>query len=101
VRGVVRTDEIEILVNRVGGSAVPVHTDLLLSRDQFDELPQFSAQIAPAALNMLDEGLRLVLGQHGNLANAGIDAIREHEIDDAEFTAERSRGFAAMFRQTP
>ncbi len=54
MRGMVRTDEIEILINRVGGSAVPVHADLLLSRDQFDEFAQFSAQITPAALNMLD-----------------------------------------------
>ena len=99
VRRMVRADEIEVLVHRVGGAAIPVRADLLLSRDQFDELAQLAAQIAPAALNVLDEGLRLVLGQHGNLPDAGIDAIRQHEIDDAELSAERRRGFAAMLGQ--
>ncbi len=30
-------------------------------------------------------------------ADAGIDAIRQHEIDDAEFAAEGRGRFAAMF----
>ena len=58
--------------------------------------PSLAAQIAPAALDVLDQRLRLVLREHGDLADAGIHAIGQHEIDDAEFAAERRRGFAAM-----
>ena len=93
---VMRADEIEILVHRVGGAAVPMRAGLLLRRDQFDEFPHFAAQIAPAALDVLDQRLRLVLGEHRDLADAGIDAIRQHEIDDAEFAAEGRRRLAAV-----
>ena len=96
VRRVVRADELEILVHRVGGAAVPVLADLLLSRNQLDEFAQLAAQIAPAALDVLDQRLRLVLSEHGDLADAGIHAIRQHEVDDAELAAERRRGLAAM-----
>ena len=99
VRRVVRTNEIQILIHRVGGAAVPVRADLLLRRNQLDELAELAAQIAPAALDVLDQRLRLVLGQHRDLTNAGIDAIRQHEIDDAELAAERSRRLAAMLRE--
>ena len=70
--------------------------DLLLRRYQLDEFAELAAQIAPAALNVLDQRLRFVLGQHRDLPDAGIDAIRQHEIDDAEFAAERRGRFAAM-----
>ena len=94
--GVVRADEIEILEHGVGGAAVPMRAGLLLGRDQLDEFPHFAAQIAPAALDVLDQGLRLVLGEHRDLADAGIDAIRQHEIDDAEFAAEGRGRLAAV-----
>ena len=44
---------------------------------------------------MADQALRLVLGADANAADAGIDAVREREIDDAEFSAERHGGFGA------
>ena len=96
VRRVVRADEFQILEHRVGRAAIPVSADLLLRRNQFDEFAEFTAQIAPAALNVLDQGLRLVLGQYRDLADAGIDAVRQDEIDDLELAAERRRRLAAM-----
>ena len=96
MRGIVRANEIEILKHRVRGAAIPMGADLLLGGNQLHEFAQFPPQIAPAALNVLDQRLRFVLGQHRYLADAGIDAIRQHKIDDAELAAERSRGFAAM-----
>src|ERR1700733_7967493 len=94
-----RADEVQILVHRVGRAAVPVRSDLLLRRNEFDELPEFTAQVAPAALNVLDQRLRLVLGQYRDLPDARIDAVRQHEIDDLEFAAERRRGLAAVLRE--
>ena len=97
---IMRADEIQILVHRIRGAAIPVRADLLLRGNQFHELAQLAAQIAPAALNVLDQRLGFVLGQHRDLANAGIDAIRQHEIDDAELSAERRGRFAAMLRES-
>ena len=74
-------------------SAVPRYqtgAELLLRRDDFDELAELAAQVAPAALHVLDERLRLVLGEDRDLADAGVDAVRQHEIDDAELAAERA-----------
>jgi hypothetical protein len=51
----------------------------------------------PQPLPMCWISERLVLGQHRDLADAGIHAVREHEVDDAEFAAERGGGLAAIF----
>src|SRR5437868_3051430 len=44
---------------------------------------------------MADEGMRLVLRGDVDPADAAIQAVREREIDDAEFPAERDRGLRA------
>jgi hypothetical protein len=67
----------------------------LLGRQQFDELTEFASQEPPSLLNMLDEGMRLVLGDHANHAYPGVHAVGKREIDDAEFTSEWNRGFGA------
>src|SRR5450755_1091566 len=70
--------------------------DLLLRGDQFHELAHLPAQVAPAALDMLNQRLRLVLRQNGDLTDSGVHAIRQHKVDDAELAAERRRGLAAV-----
>ncbi len=76
VSWIVRFDEFEILIHGVRRAAIPMRADLLLSGDQFHELAQLSAQIAPPSLDVLYEGLGLVLSQYGDLPNARIHAIR-------------------------
>ncbi len=94
-----RTDKIQILIHRIRSAAIPMLADLLLRRNELHELSQLAAQIAPAALNVLDQRLSFVLREHRNLADAGIDAIRQHEIDDAEFSAEGRGRLAAMLSE--
>ena len=96
MRRVMRADEVQVLEYRIGGAAIPVRADLLLSGYQFDEFTEFAAQIAPAPLNVLNQRLCFVLGQHRDLPYAGIHAIRQDEVDDLEFAAEGCRRFAAM-----
>src|SRR6185437_10559790 len=91
-----REDEIDVLPDRIGGALVPHRTQLLLRRNDLDELAELAAQIAPAALHVLDERLRLVLSQDGDLADAGVDAVGKDEVDDAELAAEGSRGLCAV-----
>jgi transposase len=44
---------------------------------------------------------RLVLGQHGNAAQARVDAVAEHEGDDAHGAGERHRGLGAAIGEWP
>ena len=43
VRGVVRANELEILIHGVGGAPIPMRSNLLLSRNEFHEFAQLAA----------------------------------------------------------
>ena len=96
VLGPVREDQLDVLMHGIRGAAIPARADLLLRRDHLDELAELAAQVAPAVLHVLDERLRLVLREDRDLADAGVHAVRQHEIDDAELAAEGRRGLAAV-----
>jgi hypothetical protein len=52
---------------------------------------------------MPDQGMGLVLCQHTDTTNAGVDAVGQREIDDPELTAEEDGGFCSptsQFMQT-
>jgi hypothetical protein len=85
------TQDIEVLVHRIGGAFVPIGGDALLSRQQLDELAKTPVQEAPPALNVANEALRLVLRADADAPDAGVDAIRQREIDDAKLAAEGYR----------
>jgi len=72
----------------------------LLRRNHLDEFAEFAAHVSPAAMNVLDQRLRLVLGEHGDLAYPRVHAVGQHEIDDAELAAEWRRGLGAILRQS-
>jgi hypothetical protein len=89
VRGAQAVEDVEVLEDGVGGAAVPVLlVDALLGGEEVDELAHLAAQEAPAALQVAQEAVRLVLGEHGDLAKAGVDGVRQGEVDDAELAAE-------------
>lgn len=46
---------------------------------------------------MTVKGMRLVLDQHSDLAEARIQAIAEGKVDDPVFPAERNGRFGSMF----
>jgi|SRR5687768_9347228 hypothetical protein len=56
---------------------------------------------SPSVLNMTDQALRLVLGCNANPAYAGVNAIGQRKIDDAEFSAKRHRRLGAPVCQLP
>lgn len=85
----VASDQTPVLIHRIGRALVPVLADLLLRRQDVDEFVKASIQKAPAALQMLDQALRLVLRGDTDAVHARIDAIGECEINDAEFSAKR------------
>ena len=56
---------------------------------QVDEFLHAAVEEAPAALDMADQAVRLVLRGDADAADAGIDAVGQRKIDDAELAAER------------
>lgn len=87
--GGVIADDIQILVDRIGGTPIPVHLiHSLLGREQIDKFVHLVAQERPAGLEMAQQAVGFVLGHDTDPTNAGVDAVGEHEIDNAEFAAE-------------
>ena len=48
--GIMYTDDIQILVHRIGGAFVPSLVNALLRRQQLDKLTELAAQESPAFL---------------------------------------------------
>jgi hypothetical protein len=84
LRGPRIPQQVEVLVDGVGGAAVPGLAQALLGRHHVHVLTQVRRQEAPAALDVADQALRLVLRQHGNAADARVHAVAEREVDDLE-----------------
>ena len=56
-------NNIQILINRISGSLIPLSfVDALLGKQELYKLAEFAPQEAPASLDMLDQGVRLILG---------------------------------------
>src|SRR6202000_28397 len=94
-----RADDVEILEDRIRGAAVPAVVDPLLGRPEIDELVELAAQEAPAALQVAQQRMRLVLRDDRNAPDAGVQAVREREVDDAVLAAEMHGGFDALVGQ--
>ena len=72
----VATDDVEVLVYGVGRAAVPVlFIHALLGRQKVDEFVGFASQERPAALQVTQQRVRLVLGDDADAANARVDAV--------------------------
>ena len=75
------------------GAAIPAFVrGLLLRGPDLDEFLQFGLEEAPAALHVLDQLVRAVLGGHRDLADAGMDAVGQRKIDDPELPGEGDGG---------
>ena len=92
---IVAANDVYILVHRVGGAGVPRGLDPLLRRQQLHELAELAAQEAPALLDVQQQGVGLVLRQHADAADAGVHAVGQGEVYDAEFAAEGNGGLGA------
>ena len=80
--------------------AIPLRLRNALARGQDVEgLVALRPEEVPAALQMADQAVRLVLRRHADAADAGIQCVRQGEIDDARLAAEIDRGFGADIGQ--
>ena len=82
-------DRVDVLVDRVGGPLVPVVGDPLLGRDHLDVLVELAGEELPALVDVPVQADGLVLGEDQDLAEVGVDAVGEGEVDDPVDPAER------------
>src|SRR5207248_10318239 len=83
-------EDVDVLIDSVGGALIPGFIDPLLRRDDVDKLAQLAVEVVPPALiDVAIEAHRLVLGEEQNAAEIAVKTVGEREIDDAVEAAER------------
>jgi hypothetical protein len=98
--GIVRFDDVDVLVNGISRAEIPVGLrDALAGGEDIETFVSLRAKEVPAHLQMPDQTVGLVLGRHRDPANAGIHRIGKGKIDDAGFSAEIDRRLGAPVGQ--
>ena len=97
VLGALFFDGVDILVNGVGRPLIPVFIDPLLRWNNINKFIEFTAkEVSPTKVDMAIKTHGLVLRQDKHLAEAAIETIGEHEIDDAIVAAKRYGGLSPI-----
>ena len=100
----VALDDVDVLKHRVGGAGVPGSVgDALAGGKDVEALVALQPEEIPAALQMTDQAVGLVLGRHADASDAGIERIRQGKVDNAGFTAKVDRWLCpplGQFQQT-
>ncbi len=100
VLGRVAVDDVDVLEHRVGGARVPLVLGDALARGQdVEALVAHRLQEVPAALQVADQAVRLVLRGDRDAPDAGVERVRQREIDDARLPAEVHGGLGPPFGQ--
>jgi hypothetical protein len=100
VLGLFAADRVDVLVNGIGRAHVPVGARPLHRRHQLIELAQLLRHNPrPPFADVPVQRQRLVLGQDINLAQPGVDAVGERDVDDAVMPAKRHCRFGPIARE--
>ncbi len=100
VLGLLGADGVDVLVDGVGGALVPGLGDALHGREDLDELAEFVGDDgAPALADVAVERERLVLGEDVDVAQVGVDAVGEGDVDDAVLAGEGDGRLGAIAGQ--
>ena len=91
-------DQIQVLEDRVGGAGEPARAAAHLGRDRGHVVVEHRAQ-PPRLSDVAVKAVALVLRQDDDLEEAGVDQIREREIDQAVRPPERDRGLRPIGRK--
>ena len=97
ILGLLATDGIDVLVHRICSAHIPVLADTLHRWQDLNKLAQFAGHNrAPAFTDVAVERERLILRKNVDLAQVGVDAVRERDVDDAIVPAEGHSGFGPI-----
>ena len=99
VLGIVILQELNVLVDGVCGALVPLGLFALVRRQNVDAAAQAVEVPRLAGTDVSVEHMRLVLGQHADSINAGVDAVGKREVDNTVLTAERYGRLSDLFGQ--
>ena len=90
----------DVLVDRVGRALVPVARGVPRRRLQQLDATARAVEIPRTAKpDVLIERGRPVLREHADIEDAGVDAVREREVDDPILAAERHRWLRTALRE--
>ena len=98
VRGTLVLDHVEVLQHGVGAALEEARPEVHGRRDRRDVVADLRREL-PAASQVLHERARLVLRDHAQLVDAGVDEVRQHDVDDPVASAERHGGLGPVARQ--
>src|SRR2546430_4015929 len=85
-------NEVQVLVDRVGGALVPVRLPVPSIWLEYVNAALLPVQVPGFAnADMVVQRVGAVLCQHGDISDAGVDAIAQGEINDAILAGERNR----------
>jgi hypothetical protein len=87
----------EVLADGIGSALIPARVrGRLLRGEDFHEAARELIELV-GRLNVAMQRDAVELREHVDAAQAGVDTVRNRDIDDAIFSAERHCGFAAVF----
>ena len=91
-------DEVEVLVDRVCRAREPARAAAHLRGNGRHVVPHQRREV-PGRRDVAVEAVALVLRQHDDPAEAGVDEVREREVDQPVVAAEGDGGLRAIGRQ--
>ena len=98
VVGPLVAEQVEVLVDRVGRAGEPVRPAAHLRRHRRDVVAEQRRQ-PPGQRDVAVERVALVLREHDDPAEAGVDEVRQREVDQPVVAAERHGRLGAVERQ--
>ena len=100
VSWVVAFDDVDVLIDGIGGAKIPGVFGNALARGQdIEAFVADGAQEVPAADEMPDQAVRLVLRGDSNVPDAGVEGIRQRKVDNPGLAPEVNRRLRAPGRQ--
>ncbi len=94
-------DDVDVAQHRVGGPAIPLrHAATCDVRLEQLHAAAIAVEVPrPAQPDVVVERARVVLRQHDDVVDLGVDAVREREVDDPVLATERHGRLGAFLRQ--
>src|SRR5262249_18560212 len=96
VLGLLGADGINVLVNGISSTLIPLIADAFHRRKYFDELAHLAAENGPAFTDVTIQREGFVLSKNVNTPQIGVDAVGKGDVNDAVDTAEGNGGLGAV-----